>query len=154
MRLGVVGANIEDLNDRTGQLRSKEESVQRIKSAAAAARAAGVPDFVINARTDVIGEGGTVEEAINRAKAFLDAGATTAFVWGGGTRGLRDAEVEQITKALDGRLSVVLPASAAEGFLTVSEVKKIGIARVSIGPRLQVDAAKTMKRSIQDLLSS
>ena len=113
-----------------------------------------MPDFVINARTDAIGEGGTVDEAIERAKVFLDAGATTAFVWGGGTRGLRDAEVEDITKALDRRLSVVLPASAAEGFLAVSEVKKIGVARVSIGPRLQFDAAKTIKRSIQDILSS
>jgi 2-methylisocitrate lyase-like PEP mutase family enzyme len=53
-KLGVVGANIEDLDDRTGKLRSKEDSVRRIKAVAAAARDAGVPDFVINARTDVI----------------------------------------------------------------------------------------------------
>jgi 2-methylisocitrate lyase-like PEP mutase family enzyme len=153
IKLGVFGANIEDLNDRTGKLRSKEESVQRIKAAAAAAKDAGVPDFVINARTDVIGEGGTVDEAIDRGKAFLDAGAVTVFVWGG-SHGLRDAEVQKITKALNGRLSVVLPASAADGYLTVSEVKKIGVARVSIGPRLQFVAAKAMQKGIEELLST
>jgi 2-methylisocitrate lyase-like PEP mutase family enzyme len=153
IKLGVVGANIEDLNNRTGKLRSKEEAAQRIKAVAAAARDAGVPDFVINARTDAIGEGGSVDEAIERAKAFLDAGAVTAFVWGG-SHGLRDAEVQKITEALGGRLSVVLPASAAQGYLTVSEVKKIGVARVSIGPRLQFVAAKAIQKGIEELLST
>ena len=153
IKLGVVGANIEDLNDRIGKLRSKEESVQRIRAAAAAARDVGVPDFVINARTDVIGEGGTVEEAIDRAKAFLEAGAVTAFVWGG-SYGLRDGDVEKITQALDGRLSVVLPGNAADGYLAVSEVKKMGVARVSVGPRLQSVAAKAIQKGIEELLST
>ncbi|KAL0938547.1 uncharacterized protein CTRU02_205157 [Colletotrichum truncatum] len=152
IKLGAVGANIEDLNDRTGKLRSKEESVERIKAAAVAAKNAGVPDFVINARTDAIGAGESIDEAIGRARAFLDAGATTAFVWGGGSRGLRDAEIVKIAEALDGRLSVVLPA--ADGFLTVSEVAKLGVARVSLGPRLQSVATKAMMKSIAELLSA
>lgn len=83
IKLGAVGANTEDLNDRTGTLRSKVESVQRITAAATAtaARDAGVPDSVINARTDVIGEGGTVDEAIDRAEAYIAAGATIAIPW-------------------------------------------------------------------------
>lgn len=149
IKLGVVGANIEDLDDRTEKLRSKEESVQRIKLALEVAQAAGVPDFVINARTDVIAEHGTVDDAIDRAKAYLEVGATTAFVWGG-RHGLRDAEVEKITKALDGKLSVVLPAKS--GYLSVSEVAKIGVARVSIGPRLQFDAAAAIKMGVEELI--
>jgi 2-methylisocitrate lyase-like PEP mutase family enzyme len=154
IKLGVVGANIEDLNDRTGKLRPKEEAVQRIKAAVAAAEAAGLADFIVNARTDVVGEGGTVDEAIDRAKAFLDVGATTAFIWGGGVRGLRDAEVQKMSDALEGRLSVVLPAGAADGFLTVNEVSKFGVARINIGPRLQFDAAKTVQRSVEEVLST
>jgi 2-methylisocitrate lyase-like PEP mutase family enzyme len=49
---------------------------------------------------------------------------------------------------------VVLSANAADGYLTVSEVKKIGVARVSIGPRLQFIAAKAMQKGIEDLLST
>jgi len=152
IQLGAVGANIEDLNDRTGKMRPKQEAVDRIRAATEAAKAAGVDDFVINARTDIIGEGGTIEDAIDRGRAFLDAGATTVFVWGGGSRGLRDAEVLKIVKALDGRLSVVLPGSTE--YLTVSEVKKMGVARVSIGPRLQFDAARAIKAGIEELLST
>jgi 2-methylisocitrate lyase-like PEP mutase family enzyme len=102
----------------------------------------------------VIGEGGTIDEAIDRAKAFLDAGATTAFVWSGGVRGLRDAEVEKISKALDGKLSVVLLGGVASGFLTASEVKKLGVARISIGPRLQSVVNKAIMSGIDELLSS
>lgn len=50
-----------------------------------------MPDFVVNARTDVMRlvplPDNALEETIGRGKAFLEAGATTIFVWGGG-RGL------------------------------------------------------------------
>jgi 2-methylisocitrate lyase-like PEP mutase family enzyme len=80
IKLGVIDANIEDSNDRTGKLRPKEESAQRIKMAATAASDPGVPVFVINARTDVIGEGVIVDQAIDCAKAFLDAKVVTALI--------------------------------------------------------------------------
>jgi len=150
IKLGVVGANIEDLNDRTGKLRPKAESVQRIKTALQAAKAAGVPDFVVNTRTDVVAEHGTIDDAIERAKAYLGAGATTAFVWGG-KHGLRDAEVQKIVQALGGKLSVVLPGSL--GYLSVREAGKLGVARVSIGPRLQFNASAAIRMSVENLLS-
>ncbi|KAF7330637.1 Phosphoenolpyruvate/pyruvate domain-containing protein [Mycena sanguinolenta] len=91
--LGAVGANIEDsIPERgltagvEGSLRSTEEQVRRIETALRVAAEMGVPDFVINARTDVMAlvprPEGAVEETVKRGKAFLEAGATTVFVWG------------------------------------------------------------------------
>ena len=82
--LGVVGCNMEDYDGKKGVLRSKEEAVARIKAAVHSAKENGVPDFVFNARTDILGFDGTIDDAIDRGKAFLEAGATTLFVWGVG----------------------------------------------------------------------
>ncbi|KAJ5518627.1 Pyruvate/Phosphoenolpyruvate kinase [Penicillium expansum] len=103
IELGAVGCNLEDM-DATGVLRSVEEATARVGVAVQAAREAGVPDFVVNARTDVLlTENGTIEEAIERGRAFLEAGATTVFVWGGPSgRGVSSAEVTKLVDALGG----------------------------------------------------
>lgn len=60
-----------------------------------------MPDFCVNARTDALGHGGSIEESIDREKAYLAAGATTVFVWGGGDRrGVSAEEVKQLVEAL------------------------------------------------------
>jgi 2-methylisocitrate lyase-like PEP mutase family enzyme len=152
IKLGVVGCNIEDLNNQTRSIRSKEEATQRIKVAVETAKAAGVPDFCVNARTDIIGHGGNIDDAIDRAKSYLNAGASTAFVWGGGARGLTTAEVVKLVDALDGRLSVMM--SLAAGKLTVSELKEIGVARISIGPALQFKANAAIESAVTNILKS
>ena len=80
--VGAVGCNVEDVDNRAGKLRSVEDAVQRIKIAREATQAAGVLDFCINARVDVLGldPNSTIEDAIARGKAYLAAGATTVFV--------------------------------------------------------------------------
>jgi 2-methylisocitrate lyase-like PEP mutase family enzyme len=150
INLGAVGCNIEDANNRTRKLRSKEEALQRIKTAVNAAKAAGIPDFCVNARTDVIGHGGSIEDAIDRAKAYLDAGACTAFVWGGGARGLTTAEVGEFVEALNGRISVLM--RLAPGKLTASELKHLGVARISVGPALQFKVATAFENAVAEML--
>lgn len=151
IKLGVVGCNIEDLNQ-IGGIRSKEEAVKRISLAVQAASAAGVPEFAINARTDIMGHGGNIDDAIDRAKAYLDAGACTAFIWGGGGRGITTAEVEKAVAELNGRVSVMM--SLAPGKLTVKELKKIGVARISIGPALQFKVASAFEMAAKTVLES
>lgn len=152
VKLGAVGCNIEDANNQTKELRSEEDATQRIKTAVETAKAAGVPDFCVNARTDVIGHGGSLDDAIDRAKTYLGAGASTAFVWGGGARGLTTAEVEKLVDALDGRLNVMM--SLAPGKLTASELKRIGVARISVGPALQFKAAAAIEKAAADMLQA
>ena len=145
IKLGVVGANIEDVSSSTGNLRSVAEAVERIQQAKQAAIANNVPDFVINARTDTLLFGASVEDAIDRGKQFLEAGANTVFVWGGPKRGMSDKEVADVTEGLGGRVNVKMKLGG-EGALRVRELKELGVARVSFGPgffQVAMDAFKT-----------
>ena len=85
--VGVVGANIED------QMRPLDEAVANVQAIMDAAISEGVPDFVLNARTDafVLGrdrdQAEVLADAIERGKAYLDAGAPVVFVPGHARRG-------------------------------------------------------------------
>ncbi|KAI9932422.1 hypothetical protein ASPWEDRAFT_46957 [Aspergillus wentii DTO 134E9] len=156
IQLGAVGCNLEDLDNRTGQLRPLPDAIRRIKQALQTATELGVPDFVINARTDVLdigvnGQRGTIEDAIERGKAFLHAGATTVFVWGGaGGRGVSKEEVKQLVVALEGKLNVKMVLK--HGFLTVPELREIGVARISVGPELYRAAMRSFKETADAVL--
>jgi 2-methylisocitrate lyase-like PEP mutase family enzyme len=104
-RAGVAGLHLEDqvAPKRCGHVAGREvigreEAVGKIR-AAAATRAAVEPDLVLIARTDARGaHGGSLEEAIWRANAFLAAGADLAFV-----EGPKDmAEVERVCREVEG----------------------------------------------------
>ncbi|KAL4870569.1 hypothetical protein BDV12DRAFT_165831 [Aspergillus spectabilis] len=150
IKLGAVGCNIEDVNNSTEQLRPLPEAVRRIKLALQTARDLGVPDFVINARTDILGYGGSIEDAIERGRAFLDAGACTVFVWGPGGRGTSTSEIKKLVAALDGRLNVKLVLK--DGFLTIPELRQIGVARISMGPELYRTAMRAFEETANELL--
>ncbi|KAL2852956.1 phosphoenolpyruvate phosphomutase-domain-containing protein [Aspergillus pseudoustus] len=150
--LGAVGCNIEDFNNRTEQMRTLPDAVGRIELAIQTARELGVPDFVVNARTDILGHGGTVEDAIERGKAFLKAGACSVFVWGPDGRGVSTEEVEKLVAALDGRVNVKLVIK--QGYLTIPELKRIGVARVSMGPELYRAAMRAFEETATRLLES
>lgn len=87
IKTGVGGIHIEDqaAPKRCGhikgkQLISKEEAVGKYR-AAADVRDKRDEDFVIVARTDARGAvGGSLDDAIDRANAYCDAGADVAFV--------------------------------------------------------------------------
>src|SRR4051794_31224933 len=72
--LGVVGANIED------QLKPLAEAARQVEGIMKVAEQEGV-DFVLNARTDAFARGRhrdpaeNLADAIERGKAYLDAGA-------------------------------------------------------------------------------
>jgi 2-methylisocitrate lyase-like PEP mutase family enzyme len=142
--LGVAGINLEDFSQETGKMYPLEEAAHRVKRAVGAATSKGVPDFLINARVDELVHGGTLEDAIARGKAYLAAGAANVFVWGGSKRGgISASEVRDLCQAFEGKLNVsikLLPRS-----LSVEGVAKIGVARCSIGPKIQFAAAKSAR---------
>lgn len=147
--IGVVGANIEDSYPEKGFgggmacLRSIEEAAERIKKVIEVARDAGIPDFVVNARTDVLclkpnPDGWTremmVEEAVKRGKSYLAAGATSVFVWGGPGGLITSDEIKILVDGFQGRLAVKLGARKDD--LSVKELADLGLCRISIGPSL------------------
>lgn len=143
---GAVGCNLEDADNSTSSLRSVEEAVARIETALAAASAAGVPSFCLNARTDVLLHDGGVRDAIARGKAYLAAGATTVFVWGGG-RGVSGEEVGMLVEGLGGRVNVKM--NAREGFLSAGALAERGVARISVGPELFLKAMEGFRGAVE-----
>ena len=55
-------------------------------------------------------------------------------------------------KALDGRLNVML--QMGPGFLSVSEVKALGVARISVGQSLYLAAMNAYKAAAKELLGN
>ncbi|KAK5993747.1 hypothetical protein PT974_07184 [Cladobotryum mycophilum] len=165
VKAGAVGANIEDSipsagfdKGISGSLYGTEDQVKRLKLALQAAKNAGCPDFVLNARCDVfrlddsssLDDETRMKEAIKRGKAFLEAGVTTIFYWGGRGKGLRTDIVEKLVKELDGRVAVLL--AARPGAHTVEELGKIGVARISVGPSLFLAAMEAFKKAASKML--
>ena len=128
LRAGVAGMHLEDqvAPKRCGHVAgreviAREEAVLKIR-AACQTRDALDPDFVIIARTDARGaHGGSMEEAITRANAFLDAGADLAFV-----EGPKDKEeVAHICQAVKG--PVFYNMTGISPRFTAEEMAAIGI---------------------------
>jgi 2-methylisocitrate lyase-like PEP mutase family enzyme len=146
---GAAGINLEDCDKETQKMHPIDVAAERVRRALKTAKQAGVPEFVINARCDTLIHGGQLDEVIQRGKKYLEAGATTVFVWGGSRRGVSRSEVEDMVKAFDGRLNVALKWS---GGLTVPELAKIGVARISVGPTIQFLAFDEYKKQAEGLL--
>jgi len=89
IQTGVAGIHLEDqaIPKRCGHVAGRrvipiEEAVGKYRAADAIRRQID-PDFVLIARTDARGaHGGSLDEAIRRANAYLEAGADLAFVEG------------------------------------------------------------------------
>ncbi len=141
---GAIGINLEDsMMNRGTPILELETAVARVRAAREAAQAAGVP-IVINARTDVylhgIGERETrFDDAVRRANAYREAGADSLFV-----PGVRDAGIiGRLVAALTGPLNIL----AGPGTPSISELEKLGVARVSVGGG-PARAAMTVTRTV------
>ncbi|MEV4448340.1 isocitrate lyase/PEP mutase family protein [Streptomyces mirabilis] len=156
---GAVGVNIEDAlydgegddgegvgDGGRGPLRPVAEQAERIAAARAAADAAGVPLF-INARIDTVLRGaGGVEETLERAAAFLAAGADGIFVPGAVDPGT----VKSLVAGVEGPLNVLVGPGAP----SVAELAALGVARISAGSSIAQAAHAVVRRAARELLSA
>jgi 2-methylisocitrate lyase-like PEP mutase family enzyme len=147
---GLVGGNIEDADPRTGRLFDLDLSVARIRAGRAAADNLGVP-FVLNARTDpYLKRVGDAEacfaDAVRRANAYLEAGATCAFVPGPGD----PDTVGRLVQAIHGPLNVLAGFAGRRG-LSLDAVRRLGVRRVSIGGSLMLATATLVRRVLADI---
>lgn len=142
---GIVGVNIED------RLRPLDESARAIQSAVDGAASEGVP-VVVNARTDAFvvdrhrPVDAMVSDAIERGRAYCDAGADCVFVPGN-----FDAHVVERLVAGIGlrRVSVIaLPLIPSP-----AQLQALGVARVSYGQftqRVALGSLQDLARSLLD----
>ncbi len=138
---GVAGLHMEDQVSpkRCGHVAGRqvipmEEAVGKVR-AAVDTRNELDPDFVLVARTDARGaSGGSLNEAIRRANAFLGAGADLAFIEGPTSK----QEVERICKEVEGR--VFYNMTGVSPRYTIDEMRALGIS-VCISPNAMLRAA-------------
>ena len=137
---GAVGMNLED---GAGPV---PEHVARIAAARAAADEAGVP-LVLNARVDVYLRGThELGDAVERANAYLAAGADCAFVIGVSDR----VTIARLLADVAGPLNVLARAETPP----VAELARLGVRRVSVGTRLFQEALGAAEVAARELVES
>jgi 2-methylisocitrate lyase-like PEP mutase family enzyme len=146
---GAVGLNLED-----GEPGDPPSLVEpslhgaKILAVRRAADEAGVP-LVVNARTDGywLGLGqprSRFEETVERARAYLEAGADCIFV-----PGVTDRDtIRALARAVPGPLNVLATADAPP----ISELAELGVARVSVGSGFHRATLRNLQRMAQEYL--
>jgi len=148
LKAGAIGVNIEDFIHETKKLYPVERQIENVKAIRKLAETAGIP-LVINARTDALrfaggDEDARFKEAIRRAIAYRDAGADCVY-----PMGLIDAAaISRFVKALDFPINVMV----RKGLPPVSELQRLGVARVSFGPTPSYAAMGLLKRAAKEVL--
>ena len=129
--VGVVGANIED------QLKPIPEAARQVEAIMKVAEAEGV-DFVLNARTDAFhlqrkrDPAENLAEAIERGRAYLDAGAPVVFV----PAILDEAQVEEVVEAFGPqKLTLIGDPRAAVAEEAGGARRRAGLLRPAVAER-------------------
>lgn len=144
---GVAGINIEDgvLHE---YLRDTGDAASRIAAARRAADSAGIP-IVINARVDcwVTGFGTTsadrISETVQRASAYLEAGADCIYPIGVSDPG----EIRELCARIPAPVNI----GARAGLKSLAELRKLGVARVSLATRLATIAYSAARDAALDV---
>jgi 2-methylisocitrate lyase-like PEP mutase family enzyme len=119
--VGVVGMNLEDSpGDRLLPLEEQVALIRAVRSA--------VPELVLNARVDVFLNGsGDVDEAVERANAYLAAGADCTYPI------LAPVDsIAALARRIDGPVNVI----AHKGTPDPAELQGLGVARLTWGSGL------------------
>ena len=143
MDAGAVGCNLEDSFPASGRLREVVDQCRRIRCARQTADTAKIP-FFLNARTDVFfkkpaeqHDSAMVAAAIERARAYADAGADGLFAAGLANISL----IARLSEASPLPVNIMVAGSTP----TLSALAEQGVARVSHGPRPYLIAMKALE---------
>ena len=148
LRAGGIGINIEDFAHSTKKLFPAERQVENVKAIRRLGDTVGVP-LVINARTDALrfasgDDEAKFDEAVRRAIAYRDAGADCVY-----PMGLTEAvSIKRFVKELHFPINVMV----RKGLPPVSELERLGVARVSFGPSASYAAMGLLKRASKEVL--
>lgn len=131
-RVGLVGASIEDASgDPQAPILPLEQSVERVRAAAEAARALGFP-FMLCARTENFMHGrADIDDTLRRLKAYAEAGADVLYAPGVTQR-------DQILAVV--RAVAPKPVNVLVGIpglqMSLEGLFELGVRRVSLGSSL------------------
>lgn len=140
---GIVGINFEDSDHQTHQLLPAETQSHKIRLIRAVANEMGVPLF-INARSDVYlyennfdHAGSKLEELIKRGLSYKEAGADGFFP----ILIKQEKEISTLIATIDLPINIL----TIPGIPDLKTLRKLGVARVTLGPSLLKFAVKAMR---------
>src|SRR4051794_6983731 len=137
--LGVAGINLEDST-------AEKLVAPHAFAAKVAAVKARCPGLFVNARVDTywLGQDATVAASLERAAAYVEAGADGVFVPGAA----EPAELRELVAAIPVPLNVLVVPG-----LSLTELGELGVRRVSTGSlpyRAAIDAAVAVAAAVRD----
>jgi 2-methylisocitrate lyase-like PEP mutase family enzyme len=147
---GAIGCNLEDSYPADASLRPADEASSRYEAARRAAEGA-CPGFFINARTDVFFQKPSedhsmamVEEALERGRAYADAGADGLFV-----PFVTDL---RLIRELASRSPLPLNVMRMSTTPSIADLTEAGVARISHGPYPYIVAMGALESAARDLV--
>jgi 2-methylisocitrate lyase-like PEP mutase family enzyme len=154
MQTGVAGINLEDqILDGKRKISVVDENLmsQKIMFSRETVELEGNPNFIINARTDALrstedrSEG--LEIAIDRANQYIESGADLVFV----TYVETMDEVKIISREVNGPISIAAGMHYNIENFSIKDLKKQGIARISLPTLLILSSFSALKKSLKSI---
>jgi 2-methylisocitrate lyase-like PEP mutase family enzyme len=148
VKTGAVGINIEDFEHATKKLFPASEQSEKIKRIRDLAKTLKIP-IVINARTDALryaegNDDARLAEAIRRGVTYRDAGADCIY-----PMGLTEASaISTFVKTLQFPVNLMV----RKGLPSITDLQKLGVARVSFGPSASYATMGLLKRISKEVI--
>jgi 2-methylisocitrate lyase-like PEP mutase family enzyme len=149
IKAGLAGCSIEDTTgDARRPLYDRAHAVERI-AAAAAARDAADPDFVLTARCEayLTGHDDPLAECLARLPVMAAAGADVVYACGMH----RPDDIRALVGAVEVPVNVL--GGSGPTPLALDELAELGVTRVSLGPRLMQAAMGGFLAAVDELRS-
>ncbi|MET7995733.1 isocitrate lyase/phosphoenolpyruvate mutase family protein [Amycolatopsis sp. NPDC005232] len=146
VEFGLAGVGVEDTSGDPDQpIRDFDEAVRRVRGAVDAAKGR----IAVTGRTDNFIQGRPdLDDTIRRLTAFAEVGADVVY-----------APFPPDLAALEAIVTAVAPTpvnvlvSPADKVLTVAELQKAGVKRISLGPFLYVNAMAALEQATKALVA-
>ena len=151
LEAGAIGCNLEDSFPANGRLREAADQAARLAAARRVADDAGIALF-INARTDVFFQKppeahdmAMVDDALQRAHAYADVGASGLFVPGV----VADHLIARLVEASPLPVNIM----AMPGVPSRARLAELGVARISHGPGPYRGAMQWLTAAARDAMA-
>jgi 2-methylisocitrate lyase-like PEP mutase family enzyme len=143
---GVVGGSIEDASGNPEHpIYEKEHAADRIRGAAAAARALPFP-FTLTGRAENYLHGRPdLKDTISRLQVYQEAGADVLYAPGLATKD----DIATVVRSVDRPVNVVMGLRGVQ--LTLSALSEMGVKRVSVGSALCRSALGAFLRAAREM---
>lgn len=145
--IGVAGINIEDSLKKQKGLKEISQHCNLLSKMRTALEQNGYKEFYINARTDTyFQKKNPILETIERAKAYVESGASGIFVPGL----IQRDEIKEIAAKVNAPLNVL----SLPGLTNCNELKELGVKRFSFGNALSDKVIALLQKSTVQILES